>query len=175
MAEAIGQARAADSNPLVVAIVGSGHVEYGYGIPYQLADMGIKEGVVLLPWGEEISCDRLKSSKGIPIAHAIFGIDRLSEQKKPYRPLLGVQIQNSANGIIVTGVEEGSIAASEGVQKNDLIIQAAKINIKHPNELVSIISKQAPGTYLPLRILREGTELDIVAKFPPLLKGRSTP
>ena len=175
MAEAIAAARTSSNSPLVFAIVGSGHVEYGYGIPHQLEDLGISEGVVLLPWGKELSCDRLKSRKGISVAHVIFGIDTLSEQKKPYRPLLGVQIKNSANGVIIANVEDNSVAASGGIQKNDIIIQAAGIKVRKSRELITIISKQAPGTYLPLRVLREGKELVVIAKFPRRSKDKSLP
>jgi hypothetical protein len=175
MAQAIAQARASQGNPLVVAVVGSGHVEYGFGIPHQLADMGISNGAVLLPWDKGLSCDGLKNGDGIPVANAIFGIDKFSEQKRPYRPLLGVQIKANTNGVMIINVADGSIAASDGLQKNDLIIQAAGIKIKKPKELVTIISNQAPGTYLPLLILRDGKEIAVTAKFPTLSDSRSLP
>ncbi|ALK09936.1 ChaN family lipoprotein [Blastochloris viridis] len=35
--------------PLVVGIVGRGHVEYGFGVPHQLADLGLTRTAVLLP------------------------------------------------------------------------------------------------------------------------------
>jgi hypothetical protein len=36
---------------------------------------------------------------------------------------------------------------------------------------VEIVSRQAPGTWLPLSIRRDGQEIDLIAKFPP----RATP
>ncbi|MCY1462678.1 hypothetical protein D9M71_804780 [compost metagenome] len=38
-----------DGGPLVVGIIGRGHLEYGHGTPYQLADLGLTEVEVLLP------------------------------------------------------------------------------------------------------------------------------
>jgi uncharacterized iron-regulated protein len=38
-----------DSPPLVVGIIGRGHVEYRYGAPHQLADLGLTRTAVLLP------------------------------------------------------------------------------------------------------------------------------
>jgi len=175
MAEAIAKARTSGGNPLVVAIVGSGHVEYGYGISHQLTDLGISNGAVLLPWDTGLSCDGLKTIEGLPIAHAVFGVDTFPEQKKPYRPLLGVQIKTAAQGVIIVEVAEGSVAASEGLQKDDVIIQAAGTKINKSKELVKIISDQAPGTYLPLRIIREGKKLNVIAKFPTLNESRSLP
>ena len=48
----------------------------------------------------------------IPVAHAVFGVDKLLEQKELYRPLLGVQIKNTPNGVIIIEVSEGSVAAA---------------------------------------------------------------
>lgn len=39
--------------PLIVGIIGSGHLEYGYGTPYQLADLGVDKVAVLLPTDED--------------------------------------------------------------------------------------------------------------------------
>jgi len=41
MAEALAIAHQIDPSALVVGIIGRGHLEYGYGIPHQLADLGI--------------------------------------------------------------------------------------------------------------------------------------
>ena len=172
MAEAISQASTAGGNPLVVAIVGRGHVEYGYGISHQLADLGISNGAVLLPWDKGLACDGLKTSEGFPVARAVFGVDERSEPEKPYQPMLGVQIKTSANGVRIIKVADGSIAASGGLQKDDLIIQAAGTKISEPKELVEIISNQSPGTYLPLRIIRDGMGLDVIAKFPTLSESK---
>ena len=168
MAESIAKARTGYGNPIVVAIVGSGHLKYGYGIPHQLANIGIKGGAVLLPWDKELSCNELKNSEGNPIAHAVFGIDSLKKKGKSHRPILGVQIKTAANRLIITDVTDGSIADLAMLRKNDLIIKAAGIKISKPRELIAIISNQAPGTYLPLHIIRGGNEILVIAKFPPL-------
>lgn len=49
IAEAIGEHGPA----LVVGIIGRGHLEYGHGTPYQLADLGIQDVAVLLPTDTE--------------------------------------------------------------------------------------------------------------------------
>lgn len=56
---------------LVVGIIGRGHLEYGHGTPYQLADLGVKDVAVLLPSErEQLDPDRIKG-----IADAIFRLD----------------------------------------------------------------------------------------------------
>ena len=49
MAEAIAGAPRDARRPLVVGIMGSGHIEYGDGAPYQLAALGIDDVVTVLP------------------------------------------------------------------------------------------------------------------------------
>jgi uncharacterized iron-regulated protein len=50
MAEAIAGARRNARRPLVVGIMGSGHIEYGDGVPHQLAALGIDDVATALPW-----------------------------------------------------------------------------------------------------------------------------
>lgn len=70
MAEAIAGARRAARRPLVVGIMGSGHIEYGDGVPYQLAALGVDDVATALPW-------RADSDYPIhdpPIAEFLFGV-----------------------------------------------------------------------------------------------------
>lgn len=67
-------ARALDGGrtPLVVGIIGRGHLEYGYGTPFQLADLGVTEVATLLPNQEPVFVvepDRRR-------ADAVFRLDR---------------------------------------------------------------------------------------------------
>lgn len=41
------------NNPLVIGIIGQGHLQYGFGTPYQLQDLGISDVAVLLPATQE--------------------------------------------------------------------------------------------------------------------------
>lgn len=61
----------AQGDPLVVGIIGRGHLEYGHGTPYQLRDLGIDELAVLLPT-DRVSHDA-EALKGI--GDAIFRLD----------------------------------------------------------------------------------------------------
>lgn len=57
--------------PLVVGIIGRGHLEYGYGTPYQLADLGVEDTAVLLPSNDETFDCAAKSG----IADGVFRLD----------------------------------------------------------------------------------------------------
>lgn len=39
----------AEDPPVVIGIIGRGHLEYGHGTPWQLADLGVSDVIVLLP------------------------------------------------------------------------------------------------------------------------------
>ncbi len=60
-------AAAAGRSPLVIGIIGRGHLEYRGGTPFQLADLGIEDAAVLLP--SDGPADREKS---IGIGDALF-------------------------------------------------------------------------------------------------------
>ena len=59
----------------IVGIIGRGHLEYGYGTPYQLKDLGVQDVLVLLP--TEKSEFTLKEVQGI--SDGIFRIDKIKE------------------------------------------------------------------------------------------------
>lgn len=44
----IAEAHHTRTEPLVVGVIGSGHLDYGFGTPYQLADLGLNDVAVLL-------------------------------------------------------------------------------------------------------------------------------
>jgi len=70
MAEAIAAARHGDDKPLVVGIMGQGHVEYGHGVAHQLSALGVTNVAAALPWDVSADCGKLAAG----IADAVFGI-----------------------------------------------------------------------------------------------------
>ncbi len=67
----IAEVLAGPGDPLVIGIIGRGHLEYGHGTPFQLADLGVEEVAVLLPSdAAEIDLER---SRGI--GRALFRLD----------------------------------------------------------------------------------------------------
>jgi uncharacterized iron-regulated protein len=70
MAEGIADAQRDARQPLVVGIMGSGHIEYGDGVPYQLAALGIDDVATALPW----PADTEYPIHDPPIADVLFGV-----------------------------------------------------------------------------------------------------
>ena len=160
MAEALADAHRADEDALVVGIIGSGHLEYGHGIPHQLADLGIDDVAVLLPV-ESDSC-----ALGADLADAVFIVEPRTVAGPPPRPRLGVLIEDDDNGVRIVEIVDDSVAAASDLRAGDVILRAAGFETPTSGDLVEVIQRQAPGTWLPLEILREGKELQVTAKFP---------
>jgi uncharacterized iron-regulated protein len=76
MAEALAAAAARNREALVVGIVGSGHLEHGHGIPHQLAALGWRDVVVLLPRDVATACADVTPG----LADAVFGIAPLAAE-----------------------------------------------------------------------------------------------
>ena len=70
MAEAIAGVRRDVRQPLVVGVMGSGHIEYGDGVPHQLAALGVDDVATALPWPADIEYP----IHDLPIANVIFGV-----------------------------------------------------------------------------------------------------
>ena len=68
-------------------------------------------------------------------------------------------------------VEKGSIAESAGIRDSDVIREAAGVAITRMDDIVEIVKRQAPGTWLPLKLKRGSEVIDIVAKFPALARS----
>ena len=162
MAQAIASVLADDKNAMVVGIIGRGHLEHGWGVPRQLADMGIEEVRILLPLDADDDCDVLPKD----LASAVFVVDAEPEAVEVRGPLLGVMIEDSEQGVRVIEVVAGSVAADAGVEVGDLIQTAAGFGVSSTSELIAVIRRQAPGTWLPLRVLRDDQSRELVARFP---------
>jgi len=165
MAEAIAEARRRPEAPLVVGIVGAGHAEHGWGIGTQLADLGIKGTSVLLPVTPE-ACAELPTDA----ADAVFVVERRAEPTAP-RPRLGVFIETADGGARVMQVVEGSVAEAAKIEAGDVIIEAAGQPVTSSADLIAIVRRQAPGTWLPLTVKRDRLQTEIVARFPTRFDG----
>ncbi|MDQ3186074.1 MAG: ChaN family lipoprotein [Pseudomonadota bacterium] len=163
MAQAIRSALDRPGRPLVVGIMGSGHIKYGYGVPHQLKDLGVNEVATLLPWNSGTACGQIVAG----IADAVFGVALPSPvSSEPPRQRLGIRFEMAQDGgARVLQVEKGSIAETAGIRDSDVIREAAGMPIKQTNDIVEIVKRQAPGTLLPLKLKRGGETIEINARF----------
>jgi uncharacterized iron-regulated protein len=115
-AQAIRDALLANPAALVIGVMGAGHAEHGWGVPHQLASLGIDDVAVLLPWEKSRACEDLTAD----VADAVFGVD--SPPEPVQRPRLGVMIGEAKPGVTVVGVITGSVAEAAGIRTGDVII-----------------------------------------------------
>lgn len=66
----IAAARAKDEDAIVIGIIGRGHMEYGHGTPFQLADLGVDKVGVLLPEDGDF-----QPRYDTPVAAGLFRLD----------------------------------------------------------------------------------------------------
>lgn len=163
MAEALAKARKMRPGSLVVGVVGRGHAQFGHGVPHQLSDLGVADAAVVLPVNSAAAC------KGLPanIADAVFVVappERV--EQAPPRPRLGVMIERTDDGVRIMRVMDGSIAEAGKLAAGDIVVSAAGRPVEKVSQLIETILRQAPGTWLPLTIRRDGRDLEVVAKFP---------
>ena len=163
-AMAQGIADAADQKPgaVVVGLMGSGHVIHGWGVPHQLQKLGRKAPLALLPWDRDGDCASLVPG----LADAVFGVAELPRTAPVARPRLGITLEPAEDGVRIGAVTTGSIAERTGLRKGDVIIEIAGVRPEQAIEVAAVVARQAPGTWLPLKIQRGSRTLEFVAKFP---------
>ena len=172
MAQALAEAADRPDAPLVVGVLGTGHLEGGFGVPYQLADLGAENTAVFIPVAPSESCEAYQDE----VADALFVLPSQPEVASgPSGPRLGVMIETADNRVRVLQVMEDSVAEAADIRDGDAILQAAGVALEDTSDLIGIVQQQSPGTWLPLEIERDGEIMEIVAKFPALSNGHAKP
>jgi uncharacterized iron-regulated protein len=164
MAEGLAAAKRKFSDAMIVGIVGSGHVEHGHGIPHQLKDLGATDTTALIPVSTDAACKLV----GTSYADAVFTLPpALADASESEPPRLGVMLSEGDGGPRIDRVVGDSVAEAAGLKDGDHIVRAAGLETRNTGDLLDVIARQAPGTWLPLSIRRGGQEIELVAKFPP--------
>ena len=71
MAEGLAPLAHTANAPLVIGIMGSGHIVNRYGVPEQLKQLKVADVAVLVPWDSHFECAQLNKD----FADAVFGFD----------------------------------------------------------------------------------------------------
>lgn len=158
MAQVMAQHLEKNPGTLVVGIMGAGHVRNGHGVAHQLKHLGIGQVGILLTWERSEGC----ASLGKEYADAIY----LVEQPKGNPPRLGVSTDQVGDSLRIASVMPDSVAERAGLKSGDVIVEVAGRPVKGIQTLRSAVQRQAPGSWLPLKVRREDGELEIVARFP---------
>ena len=152
---------AAGGKPLIVGIMGSGHLRFGHGVPHQLRDLGVRSIGTLLPMAASSPCEELDPG----LADAVFMVP--TPPLVPIAPpRLGVALESKDGKILIASVSKASLAEKSGLQDGDQILAVAGQPLSGLTSLLNSIRQQPPGTWLPLQIGRADEKIEIVVKFP---------
>jgi uncharacterized iron-regulated protein len=162
MAEAIASRLKgeAGARPLVVGIMGAGHVRHGYGVAHQLRDLGITSVGALLPSTDNADCKELPRG----LADAVFAVPRDAREAPPR---LGVRLEPADGAVRVAAVDAGSLGERSGLKPGDQIVTIAGKRPTSASSVATIVRDMPPGTWLPLQLRRGESSLELVIKFPP--------
>jgi uncharacterized iron-regulated protein len=160
MAQALSDATARSPDALVVGVMGSNHIAHGDGVPHQLQGLGIKHIASLLPWDRGADCSQFS----VGLATAVFGMP--AAQAAPPPPRLGILVETAPDGVKVSAVTAGSIAAATDLRAGDVLVEVAGTPVKTSDEVRAIVGRMAPGTWLPLKARRQNEMIELTAKFP---------
>jgi uncharacterized iron-regulated protein len=162
MAEGIAGRIAGGPGSTVVAIMGSGHLRDGHGVPHQLRAMGVRDAVVAMPWETGEDCAQLRAA----VADFVFGVAPVAAESVE-RPRLGVRLEESAEGVVVQEVVPDSVAQAAGIRAGDIVRLIAGQAVRDTGDVLAAVRRQAPGTWLPLTVQRGTQSVQVVARFPP--------
>ncbi|MGN6438020.1 MAG: PDZ domain-containing protein [Agriterribacter sp.] len=88
------------------------------------------------------------------------------------KPKLGIRIQDTeeGNGVKVLEVQEASAAEKSGIKKDDIITSINGKEIKNADEAKEKIAELKDKAAYPVKVLRNGTTVDVNIKIPKKLK-----
>jgi uncharacterized iron-regulated protein len=172
MAEGLARLAKQKDPPLVVGMMGSGHLIDHFGIPHQLDALGIHDSAVLVPWDKRYDCDTLEPR----FADVVFGVRApVDTGEHETKPRLGVFLAAVDKGPKITKVIADSVAAATGLQSGDVVVELAGRPAKDVMDMVKTVQAMVPGTWLPMGVMRDHKRIDLVAKFPPETPSPPTP
>ena len=161
MAEVLAREAMRSDRPLVVGIIGRGHLENRWGVPHQIASLDIDDAAVFLPWRRE-HCAAITPD----LADVVFLLDEEHPESAPQGPRLGIRVTPHRDGVQIVTIGAGGVADAAGLAANDIIVSVGGANVRTPQDLIAIVEKQMPGAPLPITVRRGDETLQVVARFP---------
>lgn len=158
MAQAVADYLKPRPESLVVGILGAGHVRHGHGVAHQLKSLDIEPVGALLTWEHDQACADIARD----MADAVYVVRPPASSP----PRLGIAMETDAAGVRVSLVVAGSVAEKADIKTGDVVLEVAGQPARNVHILRGAVQRQAPGTWLPMKIRRDGQELERVARFP---------
>jgi S1-C subfamily serine protease len=79
---------------------------------------------------------------------------------------MGIAMRGDSSGVRIAEVVKNSVAEQAGLRAGDVLVEIAGRPARVAQDVRGAVQRQAPGTWLPMKIRRSDQELEIVARFP---------
>jgi uncharacterized iron-regulated protein len=154
----------------IVVLAGTGHVQYGFGIPKRVLRRMPLAYHIILP--EEISIPEDKpdrtmkyESPEIPLLPTDFLWMVAYKDLKSDRVRLGVQISDAEGSVKVVEIAPGSLAEHVDIRPGDIILMLDQQKILETYDLIYYLEKKNVGDSATVTIKRNGTEINKSVTF----------
>jgi serine protease Do len=127
------------------------------------------------PVGREVPITVLRDGKPVTLTAKIAQLEeseqKVAAQSGSEKPALGLSVESltpavarelglsDSHGVLVKGVEDGSPAASAGIQAGDVIVEADRHPVASVSDLRHAVDKHAKGSPLVMLVHRNGSSL----------------
>ncbi len=83
-------------------------------------------------------------------------------------PRLGIEYEDTADGMRVVSVEDGSLAASAGLQAGDLLMRIGEVRVNDADDVARALRQHAPNSEVAVHVVRAGQGLvQLTGTLPP--------
>jgi uncharacterized iron-regulated protein len=128
----------------MVVIAGSGHIEYGSGIPKRVHRLNRKNYVTLL---------NAKADSPITgLADYVLFPEPMSSQSSP---VLGILIDKEDEKVKIKGVSIGSLAGKAGLKSGDILLSVDDMEIRDVDDVRIALFDKKEGDIVKVKVLRE--------------------
>lgn len=153
---------------IMVTLTGSGHVEYGFGIPKKVIRRMPMPYVILAPTEIEVPPEKQMPDVRLPElplypADFIWWIPYEDLEARKIR--LGVGVAERDGILVVSQVEAGSPAERAGMLPGDEIAAVAGQPVRSATTLVHWVVTQSPGASAIVTVRRAGAPLELSVEF----------
>jgi predicted metalloprotease with PDZ domain len=157
----------------MVVLTGGFHVAYGFGIPRRVFRQRPWSYTVVVthtpPELEESEPIRMEVDfPDLPLYVADWIGCVPFRSLREVRPRLGVTLEETATGVVVTGVEEHLPGAMAGVAVGDVIVAIDGAPVGEVFDLQYGLLQCRPGGTATVVVRRHGAERKLTVSFPPV-------
>ena len=156
MAENIAAFLADSPDYHLVVLAGSGHLEYGSGIPVRAYRRTGKDYAIVLPDPGEPLQSNLADFIVFP-----------SEAKTPEAAKLGVMLETTEGKLKVSGLAPGSGAEAAGIEEEDVILAIDGEQVEDIDDLKALLATRAADEKVLVKVRRDEATVELTVELRP--------